>query len=357
MSARNRATTAALVKLSVFTATSAVVTTVLVLIMGNFAIGSTKSYSAVFASASQLEPGDDVRVAGVSVGQVDEVEIDGRTRARVTFSVSDNLPLTTTSGAEIRYLNLVGNRNLALTRGSGDGATLQEDATIPMSRTKPALDLTVLFDGFKPLFAALSPDEVNELSMNIVRTLQGEGGTVRSLLEHTASLTNHIADRDRLIGQVITNLNKTLGTVTNRRRQVVDLVDQMQRWVSGLSAERRTIGSALGNIESLTTATADLLEKGRPYIKADVQKLRTILEMLARPENQQLITELLKRLPEKLTDQARTGTYGSWYQYYLCDFNGRIILPELPGHLDDRLQPQLRDISFYSDEARCDSVE
>jgi phospholipid/cholesterol/gamma-HCH transport system substrate-binding protein len=353
---RNSKTIGALVKLAVFTTTSAVVTTVLVLIMGNFALGDTEEYSAVFANASQLQPGDDVRVAGVSVGQVDEVEIEGRTRALVTFSVADDLPLTTTSGAEIRYLNLVGNRYMALTRGSG-GAALEPGSSIPQSRTQPALDLTVLFDGFKPLFAALSPDEVNELSMNIVRTLQGESGTVQSLLQHTASLTNHIADRDRLIGEVITNLNETLGTVTQRRRQVVELVDQMQRWVSGLSAERKTIGASLENIESLTNATADLLREGRPYIKADVARLREILDLLARPENQRLVSELLRRLPEKLTDQARTGTYGSWYQYYLCDFNGSIILPEMPGNLDDRLQPQLMDISFYSDEARCDSVE
>jgi phospholipid/cholesterol/gamma-HCH transport system substrate-binding protein len=353
---RNSTTIAALVKLGVFTATSAVVTTVLVLIMGNFALGDTTTYSAVFANASQLQSGDDVRVAGVSVGQVDEVEIEHRTRALVTFSVADDLQLTSTSGAEIRYLNLVGNRYLALTRGSG-GTALPAGETIPESRTKPALDLTVLFDGFKPLFAALSPREVNQLSMNIVRTLQGEGGTVRSLLSHTASLTNHIADRDQLIGEVIANLNETLGTVTQRREQVVELVDQMQRWVSGLSAERRTIGASLANIESLTQATADLLRRGRPYIKADVQRLRTILDLLARPENQELVTDLLRRLPEKLTDQARTGTYGSWYQYYLCDFNGSIILPELPGNLDERLQPQLMEISFHSDEARCDSVE
>jgi phospholipid/cholesterol/gamma-HCH transport system substrate-binding protein len=356
MSQRNRVTAGALVKLVIFTATSAVVTAVLVVIMGNFALGDTETYSAVFANASQLQPGDDVRVAGVSVGQVDEVELEDRTQARVTFSVADDLPLTTTSGAEIRYLNLVGNRYMALTQGSG-GAPLEPGGTIPLARTRPALDLTVLFDGFKPLFAALSPQEVNELSMNIVQTLQGEGGSVRSLLQHTASLTNHIADRDRLIGQVVTNLNKTLGTVTSRRRQVVELVDQMQRWVSGLSAERRSIGAALGNIESLTTATADLLHKGRPYVEEDVRHIRRIVSMLARPENQELVTDLLRRLPEKLTDQARTGTYGSWYQYYLCDFNGTIILPEMKGHLDERLQPQLRDISFYSDEARCDSVE
>ena len=353
---RKSVTINALVKLTAFTLTSAVVTTVLVLIMGNVALGDTTTYHAVFANASQLQPGDDVRVAGVSVGQVDDVQISDRTQAEVTFSVTDDLPLTTSSGAEIRYLNLVGNRYMALTRGSGEGPELQEDATIPLARTKPALDLTVLFDGFKPLFAALSPDEVNQLSMNIVRTLQGESGTVQSLLAHTASLTNHIADRDQLVGEVITNLNKTLGTVTNRRRQLVELVDQMQRWVGGLSDERKTIGASLANIESLTTATANLLRQGRPYIKSDVHELRILLDRLARPENQRLINDLLKRLPEKLTDQARTGTYGSWYQYYLCDFNGSIILPDLPGHLDERLQPELMDISFYSKEARCDSV-
>jgi phospholipid/cholesterol/gamma-HCH transport system substrate-binding protein len=356
MSLRNRVTAAALVKLSLFTLASAVVTTVLVMIMGSFALGDTTTYRAMFASASQLQPGDDVRIAGVSVGQVEEVEIADRTRALVTFSVSDGVPLTTTSGAEIRYLDLVGNRYLALTKGSGGGAGLPAGATIPPSRTSPALDLTVLFNGFKPLFAALSPGEVNTLSMNIVRTLQGEGGTVRSLLQHTAALTNHVANRDELVGDVVTNLNDTLDTVTDRRRRVVELVDQMQRWVSGLAAERRTIGASLDNIRSLTVATADLLKEGRPAIKEDVEQLRKVLDVLAQPRNQRLITDMLRRLPEKLTDQARTGTYGSWYQYYLCDFNGTIILPELPGRLDDRLQPQLMDLAFYSDEARCDSV-
>src|SRR3546814_8101763 len=83
------------------------------------------------------------------------------------------------------------------------------DSTIPVANTEPALDLTTLFNGFKPLFTALDPDQVNELSMNLVQVLQGEGGTVASLLENTASLTGTLAGRDDLIGEVITNLSKT----------------------------------------------------------------------------------------------------------------------------------------------------
>ena len=90
---------------------------------------------------------------------------------------------------------------------------LPSGGTIPVSRTKPALNLTELFNGFQPLFQALTPTEVNQLSMNIVKVLQGEGGTVGSLMSNTASLTNALADRDELIGRVIDNLSAMLKTV------------------------------------------------------------------------------------------------------------------------------------------------
>jgi len=73
---------------------------------------------------------------------------------------------------------------------------------IPISRTDPALDLTVLFNGFRPLFHALSPNEVNAFALEIVKTLQGEGGVIADLAAKSASLTNTVADRDAVIGGV-----------------------------------------------------------------------------------------------------------------------------------------------------------
>ena len=51
-----------------------------------------------------------------------------------------------------------------------------------MERTRGPLNLTVLFNGFKPLFVALDAEQVNRLSYEIIQVLQGQGGTVRSLL-------------------------------------------------------------------------------------------------------------------------------------------------------------------------------
>ncbi len=350
---RNSVTYAAAFKLGVFSVVSILVTGLLAVIMGRLSFADTTTYRAVFSSASMLQPGDDVRVAGISMGEVEDVEIAGRTRALVTFTVESALPLTQASRAEIRYLNLVGDRYLALERGAPGAPGLEEDATIPIGRTSPALDLTTLFNGFQPLFAALSPEDVNELSLNLVRTLQGESGTVESLLAHTASLTSSIAERDELVGQVVTNLNGMLGTVDSRHKQLTLLVKEMRRWVGGLSQDRRAIGQSLGNVSELTEVTASLLRQGRPMIKEDVAELRVLAHTLAQPRNQALLRELLRRVPESMTDQTRTGTYGSWYNYYLCDFRGRILLPALKGPGVDDLQRQLNSLAFHSDAARC----
>jgi phospholipid/cholesterol/gamma-HCH transport system substrate-binding protein len=358
---RNSTTIAAGVKLGIFTVISILVTGLLAAIMGNVGFGAGKEYRAVFSTASMLQKGDDVRVAGVSVGEVKEIEHYERNQAIVTFRVKADVPMTTASRAEIRFLNLVGDRYLALEEGAGadaDAEPLDDGDTLPIEQTSPALDLTTLFNGFKPLFTALQPEQVNELSMNLIQVLQGEGGTVRGLLEHTASLTNALADRDQLIGQVIDNLSSTLSTVDSRRRQLSDLVVELKGWMGDLARDRGTIGASLSNISDLTVVLADLLHEGRPVLKADIAELRRLAELLNKKANRDQILELLDRLPESMTDQTRTGTYGSWYSYYICGFSGKITLPELeipgiPPSLLNQLLDGLTDIEFHSSAARC----
>ena len=232
---RQAQTMGAGIKLGIFTVVSILVTGLLAAIMGNIGFGSGTEYQAVFSTASMLEKGDDVRVAGVSVGEVKKVEHYERNHALITFRVKSDVPLTTSSRAEVRFLNLVGDRYLALEAGADADATrLRSGGTIPIDQTSPALDLTTLFNGFKPLFQALTPAQVNELSMNLVQVLQGEGGTIQGLLQKTASLTTTLADRDQLIGEVVDNLSSTLATVNSRSEQVTQLVTELEGWMTCL---------------------------------------------------------------------------------------------------------------------------
>jgi phospholipid/cholesterol/gamma-HCH transport system substrate-binding protein len=362
---RNVQTSLAAVKLGIFVLVSVIVTGTLTAIMGSFAFGSETEYKAEFTSASLIQKGDDVRVAGVTVGSVKDVEIKDRDSAEVTFKVKKDVPLTSATRASIRFLNLVGDRYLALEQGRPGARKLGDGGVIPMSRTTPALNLTELFNGFQPLFQALTPSEVNQLSMNLVKVLQGEGGTIGSLMSNTASLTNALADRDQLIGRVIDNLSAMLKTVDDRHSQLTQLVVQLKDWMTNLSHDREAIGASVSNLSSLIGEMAHLLTLGRPYLKGDVTQLRRVMRYLNKPSQQAALDEVLNRLPVMLARQARTGTYGSWYQYYLCDFDGTIILPSfdglpnpLRGQVESLLAPiqaKLKNISFYSTAKRCES--
>lgn len=350
---RNAETTMAAVKLGIFSVVSLAVTGLLAVIMGGFSFAGHTTYHAVFTSASMLQTGDDVRIAGIAVGEVKDVVIHDRTQAMVTFDVEEDVALTTASRAEVRYLNLVGDRYLALVQGDPKATPMSGGDTMPVERTTPALNLTDLFNGFHPLFSALNPEDVNELSLNLVQVLQGEGGTIRGLLAETASLTNSLADRDQLIGKVIGNLNSMLDTVNSRRDQLSELIVEMRGWMTGLARDRRALGDSIHNLGQLTDTVADLLTRSRPMLKDDITQLRQLMTLLNKGRNKAVVAELLQRLPEALTDQTRIGTYGSWYNYYLCDFSGRITLPTVPGVDLGPLQAELTKLNFHSTAPRC----
>ena len=338
-------TTASLVKLIAFIVVTVLATGLLAATIGNIRLGGTSSYRALFEDATGLMPGDDVRIAGVRVGEVEAVDVvqgERRALARVTFTVDSDRSIATSTRAMIRYRNLVGQRYVALAEGAGSGRPLTEDGTLPLRQTQSALDLTVLFNGFKPLFAALNPEDVNSFAMEIIKTLQGEAGNVNSLLSSTASLTSTLADRDAVIGRTIENLNTVLETVDERDEQLSTLLAELQRFVSGLAEDREAIGASLTNIAGLADSTAGLVQDARPALKDDIRELGEVAKTL--DDNEAVVEGVLKRLPGKLNTITRTATYGSWFNFYLCDFTGRIILSNTVTYTPN----------YHSSAARCD---
>ena len=240
---------------------------VLVSTITNAGYGEQLTYRAEFTDVAGLVEGDEVRIAGVRVGQIVGIalaEETDRPVAEVEFEVCSDVPLPASVEALIRYRNLVGQRYIALTEGEGAGGrTLEEGALIPLAQTTPALDLTVLFGGFRPLLQALTPADTNRLSFEIIQVFQGEGGTVESLLSHVASLTDSLADKDAVIGSVIDNLTTVMGTVAARDQQLSDLVVSLQQFVTGLAEDREAIFDSLQTIDELARGD-QRIPRGRP---------------------------------------------------------------------------------------------
>jgi phospholipid/cholesterol/gamma-HCH transport system substrate-binding protein len=313
------------VRLAIFVVVTTVATALLAVTIGNITFNATTKYRAVFTDAVGLNKGDDIRIAGVKVGQVDKIALYHDTLAMVTFSVDSDQVLDASTHATLRYRNLVGNRYVALTDGVGGGARMKKNGIIPKDRTSPALDLSVLFNGFKPLFTALTPADVNQFAFEVIKVLQGEGGTIESLLAKTASLTTTLADADQVIGDLITNLTATLQIVSQRQQNFSQLLVNLQQFITGLSQDINPILNSLGSINSLNTKTAGLLQQTRVPIKADLDRLRTVATTL--DDTQAIWVKTLQSMPEKLNTMSRTASYGSWFNFYLCNFDGNVTLP------------------------------
>jgi phospholipid/cholesterol/gamma-HCH transport system substrate-binding protein len=313
------------VRLAIFVVVTTIATALLAVTIGNISFNATTKYKAVFTDAVGLNKGDDIRIAGVKVGQVDKIALYQNTLAMVTFSVDSDQVLDDSTKATLRYRNLVGNRYIALTDGVGGGARMKANAVIPKERTAPALDLSVLFNGFKPLFTALTPADVNQFAFEVIKVLQGEGGTIESLLAKTASLTTTLADADQVIGDLITNLTSTLQIVSQRQQNFSQLLVNLQQFITGLSQDINPILNSVGSINSLNNKTAGLLQQTRVPIKSDLARLRTVASTL--DDTQAIWVKTLQNMPEKLNTMTRTASYGSWFNFYLCNFDGNVTLP------------------------------
>ncbi len=334
-------TSAALVKLIVFMVVTSFLTFTLASTIGNIGFGGRTSYKALFGDVTGLLPGNEIRIAGVRVGQVDEIELNDRALAVVKFSLDDERKIPQSTIARLRYRNIVGERYVALTEGPGSAEPLKEGATLPLAQTRNALDLTVLFNGFRPLFQALEPETMNQAAFELIQTLQGEGGTLESLMARTASLTNTLADRDEVIGRVLVNLETVLETVDERDSELADLIVQLRRLAAGFAEDRQAIGESLDGISDLSAATAGLLRDIRPPLDKDIEELGELATTF--DENEKLVDGILERLPAKLDEIIGTATYGSWFNFYLCAFDGTIVLPS-----GDIMSP-----TFVNTAARC----
>ncbi|MEU3104244.1 MlaD family protein [Streptomyces griseoflavus] len=316
---RRRPLTGPLLKSLVFVIVTGIATTVLGIGVASTGIDTaTRSYRALFTDVTGLVEGDSVRISGVKVGEVTDVRVVQRRTAQVTFTVRDDRRLPRSATAAVKYLNMVGQRYVALGRGSGDlTGKLEPGDTIPLDRTTPALDLTLLFNGFKPLFEGLSPKDVNELAGSIVQVLQGEGATVDSLIRHVGSLSTTVAAKDKVIGQVVDNLSTVLDTLNDREDSFDDLVVTLQDLVTGFDDDRKPLGKAVAAMGDLTTVTAGLVEDGRAPLKRDIRELGRLSTGLGGHLPQ--IEDFLERSPAKMTALARLSSYGSWFNLYLCE--------------------------------------
>lgn len=320
-----------LIKFAIFGLVMAVLTAFLFLVFSDTRTGAANEYSAVFKDASRLKSGDTVRVAGIRVGTVKDVELQADRSVLVTFDADKNTVLTTGTQAAIRYLNLVGDRYLELVDTPDSTQIVPAGGQIPEDRTAPALDLDVLLGGLKPVIQGLNPEDVNGLTTSLIQILQGQGGTLDSLFSRTSSFSNSLADNNQVIEELIVDLRTVLDTLAKDGDEFSGAIDKLEQLVSGLSADRDPIATAITSLDNGTASLADLLGRGRAPLANTVDELNRLAPLVDNDLDR--LDATLQRLPEIYRKLARVGSYGAWFPYYICgisfrasDLEGRTVV-------------------------------
>ena len=286
-------------------------------IFAQLRFGEGKTYYAEFTNVSNLREGKLVRIAGVEVGKVKNISINPDATVRVEFTADNSVTLTEGTEAAIRYDNLFGDRYLALEEGAGGLKILSPGQTIPLARTKPALDLDALIGGFKPLFRALNPSQVNALSEQLLQAFQGQGPTIGSFLDQAAAVTNTLADHDQLIGQVITNLNVVLGSLGGQSDRLDKAVTSLSQLIHGLAERKTDISNAVAYTNAAAGSVADLLSQARAPFSKVVRETDRAAGIAVTDHD--YLDNLLNTLPDKYRALQRQGMYGDFFAFYLCD--------------------------------------
>lgn len=332
-------------RLGIFFTVTVVAMFALVTVFGQFRFGTARNYVAEFTDVTGLANGNFVRIAGVEVGKVKALKLKDDGNVEVSFSADDSVVLTEGSRAAIRWDNVIGGRYLALEEGAGGIRKLQVGETIPVERTAPALDLDALIGGFRPLFRALDPEQVNALTGQLIAAFQGQGATVGSFLGQTAALTNTLADRDQLIGEVVVNLNTVLGSLGDNSDQFAKAIDSLSVLMRGLADRKQDISNGVAYINAAAGSLADLLQQGRPPLQKAVQEIdRTAGNVLSEKD---YVEHVLDDLPEALRILNRHAITGDYFTFYFCDIvlklngkGGQPMYVKVAGQPSGRCEPK-----------------
>lgn len=314
-------------------------------IFAQFRLGGGKSYNAEFSDVTGLKKGNMVRVAGVEVGKVQNIVVNADATVRVEFTADPSVVLTEGTRAHIRYDDLIGGRFLELEEGAGGARILNPGQTIPLARTEPALDLDSVTGGLRPLIRTLKPDQVNALTGQLIAALQGQGATIGSFLDQAAAVTNTLADRDLLIGQVVDNLNVVLGSLGGQSDQLDKAVTSLSELIHGLAARKTDIANAVAYTNAAAGSVAGLLNHAREPVKKVVHETDRAAGIAVADHD--YLDNLINTLPDKYRVLDRQGMYGDFFSFYFCDIvlklngkGGQPVYVKIAGQSSGRCTPK-----------------
>lgn len=316
-----------LIGLSLFMVVAVALTWLVYATLRRDVAGETIPYAAVFTDVFGLREGDDVRMAGVRVGRVESIELQGD-KAKVSFVVQSDQQVLGTTVASVTYQNIVGQRYLGLSLGNiGEPGPLPPNSVIPVERTDPSFDVGTLLNGYEPLFSLLNPRDADNLTKGVLQSLQGDTGSITALVDQTSQLTESFAGRDEELGAVITDLNTVVTNLAKHNDDLDHVLTETQTVVSTFDARRPELVASTGAIAKVVRQLSTISDEVYPPLNELVTREPGFASHMVGLEPQLAFTGA--NLPLLLKGFARITSDGPYANAYACDLNIQGFFPGL----------------------------
>jgi phospholipid/cholesterol/gamma-HCH transport system substrate-binding protein len=275
-------------------------------------IGGGTTYVADFSEAGGLKANDEARVAGVKMGKVTGVALEGN-HVKVTFRV-DNAWIGDKTTAAIRIKTLLGQKYLALDpQGS---AVLNPSTPIPKDRTLAPYDVQEAFNGLANTVGAIDTQQLAQSFQTLSDTFRTTPSNLSGALNGLSALSRTISSRDQQLAQLLANTHQISQTVADRNAELEKLLGDGNLLLGELSKRKAAISSLLTGTRNLSIQLQGLVADNSAQLKPALDQLDRVTSLLQR--NQDNLSQSIQRLAPFVRVFANTLGNGRWFDVFIC---------------------------------------
>jgi phospholipid/cholesterol/gamma-HCH transport system substrate-binding protein len=278
-------------------------------------IGGGETYYANFSEAGGLTAGDEVRIAGVRVGKVDSIELDGN-KVKVGFKAQTDTRLGRDTRADIRVKTILGSMYLDLVpAGSGE---LGEEDTIPLTRTSSPYNVVDAFSGLAERGSAINTDQLTAALDTLSDLTENTPEEFRAALKGVSALSRNVAKRDAELNELLKNLHTVAGVLDERDQDIIKLMEDADVLFRAVVARRQAVHNLLVSTSQLSQELTTLVRQSRADLKPALQHTANVLAVLEK--NQENLDQGIRLLAPFYRVFASTLGNGPWFDTIIHNF-------------------------------------
>lgn len=301
-------------------------------------INGTHGATAYVADAAGLNTGDEVQVAGMNVGTVRAIDLDGD-RVRVRFDIDTDVELGADTSVQIKTDSILGRRALGV---FSDGRGELEDRTIPLERSSVPYSLTSALGDLSDTVEAMDTDKVDEALTVLAETMEGSSPEVRGAIDGITRLSRTLNERDQAVSELLEKAAGTTDVLGRRSDQINQLMVDGNILFTELDLRRRALSELIVNVDELARQLSGLVQDNEAQLGPALDKLERVSDLLIR--NKEDIDLGLRRIVPFSTALSEAVASGPWFNAYISNLSmgqyQQSILRDLMPLVDDRIQPE-----------------